>query len=461
MESNIKLIEETLYSLSGKELKSHILAYAERDENFLENFMGMVSTEVVGKPYKEYLQKIKKCFTEPFRCYNNRGYYSEEMSIAGMLDKCLIAINDNLDNGKYRDAVRELLAIIEIIGHIYEDYTDMEGIIANECQKAIGLLTDILKSEKSCPAEVKVEAREKIERLNLNSNYEDFDLGDLDALLLLLSVQLTSVDEGLKLLNLRIDSSEGWKKTENILSKIELMYNADMISELNDFIEEHLELPEVRKFKLGMLIDAGKLDEVILCIKSGLKLAEKEHSRKLEIEWKDLLLDVYVEQSDVKNILALSEELFYNGYDPRRYFPVIKRYTLADEWKKTFNRLLRSLNEPAQYVGVNNIKAWIFIKEKMWNMLLELVLKGDIETLFKYEKELKPYYAEKILAVLVTKLKDYASKSKDVEHYRFMAKVLGKMRTYPNGDKTVDDLIIEFHIGYSKQKDMLEIIKGI
>ena len=64
MKTDLKTIAKALETLSDKELKNHILAYAEKDENFLDNFTKMVSSEEIGKPYKDYLQKIKKCFTD-------------------------------------------------------------------------------------------------------------------------------------------------------------------------------------------------------------------------------------------------------------------------------------------------------------------------------------------------------------------------------------------------------------
>ncbi|MDR2927372.1 MAG: hypothetical protein LBV41_04120 [Cytophagaceae bacterium] len=460
MRYNRKSLQSLLDTLSLEELKKHILSYSEKEERFIESFINEIS-EPEAKSYKEYLEKVKHCFTEPLRCYNHRGYYSEELSIAQMLAKCFVGINDYLRESKYRDAVRKLLAIVETTGDLYENYIDVEGYIAAECHKAINLLKDIFKNEKNCPHEVKTEAHKRLENLMHNSCYEDFDLGDPENILLFLSVQLASIEDGLKLLDERIVSSEGWKKTEHILSKTNLLKEAGMYNELDDFIEKNIDIHEVRKYKLGMLIDEGKVDETIEYIQGGLKLAEQEHSKKNEIEWKDLLLDVYMEQNRVPNILELSEDLFYNGYDPKRYFPVLKRYTPEKEWNKTFRRLLKSLDESGRHGGINSIKVWIFIREKMWHDLMEMVIKEDIETIFKYEKVLKQHYAEKLLEILIVKIKDYVSKSKSITEYRYTAKVLEKMRSYPQGDKAVDDLIIEFHIRYAKQKELLEMIKGI
>jgi len=459
MKNKQKVFEEFIKNLSGDELKNYLLTYAQKDENFVENFTINLPKDVDGKPYKEYLKKIREYFTNPFRCYNKKGYYSEEMSIAGMLDKCHVEIEKFLDENKFTEAVRELLAIIETIGVLYENYDDLEGIITNECQKSINLLVDIFKNEDSCPTKIKVEARKKIELLVKNSNFEDFDLGDLNSVLLLLSIQLSSVEEGLELLNKKIEDSEGWKKTAYILSKIELLNETGKFSDLDKVIEENIALPEIRKYKIGLLLDKGNITNVIELLNDGLKLAENEQSRKTEIEWKDLLLDIYIERNDVSNIVKVAEDLFYNGFDPRRYFPVLKRYSSPKEWDETFNRLIASLNESVSYGGISNIKAWIFIHEKMWSSLWDLVSRSDIETILKYEKELKPHFANKMLSTLAIKLKEYVSKSTETKHYLFVAKVLTDIRLYPKGDKIADDLIFEFHLKYDNQKDFLDIIK--
>ncbi|MCL2074133.1 MAG: hypothetical protein FWH18_09440 [Marinilabiliaceae bacterium] len=411
--------------------------------------------------YRQFKTKIGKCFSYPFRCYNKQGYYSEEMSIAGMLDLSQKEIIQNLDNKNYNAAVLELLAIVETIGNLYENYDDLEGIISNECQKSVSLLLDIFKNELECPKDVKVNALNVINRLVQNSIYEDFDLGDINGLLLLLSMQLSSFEDGLHLLEEKISSSESWKKTVHIHTKIELLIENGKISEAEKCIDENIEIPEIRKYKIGRLIDNGEIQKVAECLKEGLILAEKEHSQKLENEWKDLLLDVYVDQNEIENIILLAEDLFYHGYDPRRYFLVLKRYTHPDEWDTTLRRIVASFHEPKRYGGINNIKAWIFINEEMWDALWELVCKGNIDTIFKYERELMPHFAEKMITAITIKVKDFAEQSSNTTHYLFVANVLRKMRLYPDGDSIVDKLLIEFFFKYEQQKEFLDILRGV
>jgi len=461
MEHKQVILENILNSLSIEELRSYILQNASKYEKFVDNFISNFSREIEKHRYEEHLAKIKNAITEPFKCYNKKGVYSEEMSIAGMLEKCHIEINVFLEEKNYTDAIRELIAIVEVIGELYENYDDLEGIIANECQKAINLLMDIFKNEEKCPKQIKIEAHRKIDILAKNSNYEDFDLGDLDSVLLLLSIQLSSVDEGLRILDSKIEGSEGWKKSFYIFSKIDLLHESGMFAELEKIVDDYIAIPEVRKYKLGKLIDSAELDKVVELLLEGIKLAENEHSRKLEIEWKDLLLDVYIEQNNKIKIKELAEDLFYNGYDPRRYFPVLKKYTPHEEWDTTIKRLVNSLKEPERYGGINNIKAWIYINEKMWNPLWDLVNKGDLETMFKYENFLKQHFGEKLLVALTIKLKEYVAKSSETKHYLFAANILTNMRLYPKGNKVVNDLIFEFYMKYADKKEFVNILQGI
>lgn len=455
------IFKELLDNLSADEIKNYIKSQAEKDEHFIDNFIVSLSKNSDGKSYSEYLKKIKACFSNPIRCYNKKGYYSEELSIAEMLDKCHAEINAFLDEHNFTDAVRQLLAIVELIGEQYEKYDDLENIITNQCQKSINLLVDIFKNEEDCPKKIKVEAHNKIEKLVKNNNFEDFDLGDLDSVLLLLSIQLSSLEEGILLLNKKINDTEGWKKTVYILSKIELLKEIGIKAKLDKFVDENIAIPEVRKYKIGVLMDKGNMNSVIELLNDGLKLAQSEHSRKLEIEWKDLLLDVYIERNDVQSIIKISEDLFFNGYDPRRYYPVLKRYKPADEWDETLKRLLASLNESASNGGINNVKAWILTNEKMWRALWDLVSRSDIETILKYEKVLKPHFADKIVATLAIKLKEYAAKSNEVKHYLYITNILTNIRLYPKGNKIADDLIFEFHMKYSENREFLDMISVV
>ncbi len=102
----------------------------------------------------------------------------------------------------------------------------------------------------------------------------------------------------------------------------------------------------------------------------------------------------------------------------------------------------------------------IYIEEEYWDRLMDYVEKniqlGKYSSLANYESYLKTRYPERMLAFYRTKITDYAENNMGRDHCKYVADVLKKMKTYPNGSEIANTLLTHLKSIYSKHRVMME-----
>ena len=96
----------------------------------------------------------------------------------------------------------------------------------------------------------------------------------------------------------------------------------------------------------------------------------------------------------------------------------------------------------------------------MWDRLFALCKKTNVESIEKYEKYLKPYYAKEIFDAYLSYVEKQALIT-DKHAYSNVARVLKKMKAYEGGNETVNKLLLQYRELYKRRKNMMEELKGV
>jgi len=89
------------------------------------------------------------------------------------------------------------------------------------------------------------------------------------------------------------------------------------------------------------------------------------------------------------------------------------------------------------------------------------VQNASIDGLQTYEKYLKPRFPRELMHLYMQKITEYAAHNMGRNHYRYVADMLKKLRSYPDGNRTVDQLLAEFKIKYKARRAMMEELNGV
>ncbi|MDR1556231.1 MAG: SWIM zinc finger family protein [Tannerellaceae bacterium] len=456
-------LTEILKHVSYKELTFFLSRYADTHPDFYQALLSNLHPQKKGNVQVDYAKEIQKCF-HVNSSYDRYDYSHEGEIISGNLDSYIEKAKSLIKLNCTEEALTILLHIIKEIGDNYEEYDDYNGDLACVCQEASEIISEMIKSD--LPDNLLKVITDEIGRMIKNSNYDNYDLANLNQLLFSISLKTSNFEDGIRIINEALKNEpDSFRTYSLVISKIELLENAGKKEEVKKVISHYLYLPEIRKIKLKELISEEQYEKAIALIDEGISLAEKKNHPGTVSDWKDEKLSVYKLTDNKEKVIELAEYLFVNGRESMKYYHILKSVIPSGKWAGYLdNFLLKSEKQKMWRIG-GHILAQIYILEEYWDRLMTYVEKNirldKYCSLREYESYLKPRYPERMLAFYRSQIIDYADKNMGRDHYKYVADILKVMKDYPGGSEIADTLLAHFKSVYSRRRAMMEELEGI
>jgi len=457
--------EEILKHINPAELKKFIIDYGAKHPEFLEKFMAHFSPQKVSAAKEDYEGTIMNAFGSNtlnsgnrYHDYGDFGF--DALSVAEDLKPLLDKAGYFIKHKNYEEAILICTTLIETIPGEWNPDLDYDGDVQVIYDEAIDKLQEMLEQNLLSPGQKKAlfnwyseeHKNEKHRYVGLNT--------DLKALEKFFADTPEMLQQNIKNIDERIlRATDDYDRQRAAMDKIRLLQNAGLIHEAETVISEYLAFSDVRKLRVEKLVYEKQYEQAIDLINDGIKIAGSNNHPGTAADWKDKLLDIYLLQKNTDKIISTAEDLFINGRDSRKYYPVLKKHITLAEWPGALQRLLAGMKD-SEWSGVNDFKAEILIEHKMWNQLFALCKKANVESIEKYEKYLEPHYAKEIFDAYF----NYAEKQAlitDKQAYSNVARLLKKMKRYEGGNKVVDQLLLTYRELYKRRKNMMEELKGL
>jgi hypothetical protein len=442
---------------------SFISQYASRHPEFEEALEQQFHPAKKIAPGKDYRKEIQKCFNVKRVSYDRYGHPSDVDEISGNLYDYIQEAKFLIKEDCLAEAASICLEIIERTGDKIEEYYDHDGTLIDDCQRAAEVLYAIIAQNPS--GDLLKHLQEKLGELIRNDNYDNYGLTDIDGLLFTVTVKLSGLEDGIKLIDEALKSEPDSFRTHSlVVSKIEMLEKAGKHTEVNAVIDQYLYLPKIREVKLNQLIDNKQYRDALALIDEGIKIAKEKKCPGTVTDWKEKQLLIYQEMKDYKKIILLSEDLFYTGRDGMQYFRILKSIIPKSQWPDYLRPLLEKMEKESQW-GLNDVLAKIYVEEQYWDKLMSHVEKhmylGQYSSSQAYEPYLIPRYCERLLKLYHTQLLDYAQKNMSRNHYSFVAKTLNKIKTFPGGQEVTRKLLTHFRTVYSRRPAMMDELRVV
>ena len=393
--------------------------------------------------------------------YDNYGFHNDGQATAYQLNQYVQKAKSLIKLNCQEEAMMILLDIIREIGEDYEEYNDHDGDLGSVCQDTVGLVVEMI--ETGLPDDILSNVTEEINELIKNSNYANYDLGDLNQIVFSISQKAANFDNGIRIFDeaLKIEP-DSFRSASLVKSKLKLLQSADKKEEIEKVISDYLYLPEIRKIRLKELTSEKQYEKALAMIDEGITLAQKKGHSGTVTDWKDEALSVYMLMENPEKVIELAEDLFVTGRDRMKYYRALKNFTPSEKWADYLdNVLFKSIKQKAW--GFGDVLAKIYIAEEYWDRLMDYVEKniqfGGYNSLKAYEPYLKSRYPERMLAFYRKQITEYAAKNMGRGHYKYVADVLKTMKQYPDGDKVANTLLAYFKSVYSSRRAMMEELR--
>lgn len=243
-------------------------------------------------------------------------------------------------------------------------------------------------------------------------------------------------------------------------TKIEYLLENKRDIEAWNIIESNKHYDEFLKMMIERSVNNKEYDSAIELCNEAIIQVEKEGNKWDLVPWKKILLDIYEQKKDVKNIRKFAEELFFHsrGLD---YYKKLKSTFDAEEWKNVNEKIIDKIKGKTQQGGISDasLLADIFILEGYRERLLKLleINSTRIEFIDSYSKHLKDEYPEKIVHLYQAAIKTYAANT-GREVYYDTVKYLKNLKKFSGGEDKVKELVASFRIQYKNRRAMMEIL---
>jgi len=459
--------EEILELLKHSEkdaIFSFVAAYAAEDMRFYEKIKAALLPDEEEEEECDidyYRECAEDCFDFDSRYSGRRRYDYYDFceatyEAAAKLDKMISDATFLTKQGKYANGAAIAMVVAEVIPRKAEEVDDSDGELCDVFNSAIDLLCNIVNNEKAS-ASIKKEIYDWSKKEAFEPVYSNFGFDEIKTVYKLCCELIADSNEVLADIDRQIDNAKDkYNKCKAVLWKIRFMQSKNM--NVENVIQKHLDLNDVRKIKFQQLIDTKEYDKALRIAQQGIEIAKQQYPGCVS-DWQKSIFDIYLAKEDAANLLPLSEDLFLNtSWDSRKeaYYNALKTFTSPANWPDTMERLLKVTEKS----GFDDFSARIMQENKLWPRLFAYCKRGGIDAIVKYDTDLKPYFEKEMLEIY----RDYVEKKAlitDSHAYNEVARMLKRMRAFAGGNELVDKLLYRYRVGYKRRKNMIEALQGV
>lgn len=464
-------IQQLLSFANPQELSQFIYEYASMHSEFKTALLNRFMAKELSATSKEkdYRAEIQSVFNDSY--YNRKSRYHNRYddfdcdweTVFNRMDIFLEKADFFLNVGNIDTTIDIALQTLRSIGENYED-----GLLYNDdlypsdyCEQAGDLLIKVIEHPKTTQKQ-KTAILQELGQLAKLSTYRDYDLYDIDELLMKINLSVQSAEKALELIDKLLEErKDTYDLYQIVLRKVNLLTGLHEEQKAADTIRQYIYLTEIREMEVDKLIASCQYDEAIRLLNEGIEIAEKEEHIGTVDEWLKTKLRIYEMTHQTSDVINTCRLLFVSGRDRLEYYSKLKTLVPKEEWKSFLDTMMKETQFSKYFSFGENDEAEIYVREKDYERLFMLLLSvnyNQLKALMKYAHHLKNTHSEPLIAMYASLLNDYAEQNMGRNHYEFVAQALLCAKKLNGGQEAVKRLVAEFRIKYKRRPAMMEVL---
>ena len=464
-------IQQLLSFANPQELSQFIYEYASMHSEFKTALLNRFMAKELSATSKEkdYRAEIQSVFNDSY--YNRKSRYHNRYddfdcdweTVFNRMDIFLEKADFFLNVGNIDTTIDIALQTLRSIGENYED-----GLLYNDdlypsdyCEQAGDLLIKVIEHPKTTQKQ-KTAILQELGQLAKLSTYRDYDLYDIDELLMKINLSVQPAEKALELIDKLLEErKDTYDLYQIVLRKVNLLTGLHEEQKAADTIRQYIYLTEIREMEVDKLIASCQYDEAIRLLNEGIEIAEKEEHIGTVDEWLKTKLRIYEMTHQTSDVINTCRLLFVSGRDRLEYYSKLKTLVPKEEWKSFLDTMMKETQFSKYFSFGENDEAEIYVREKDYERLFMLLLSvnyNQLKALMKYAHHLKNTHSEPLIAMYASLLNDYAEQNMGRNHYEFVAQALLCAKKLNGGQEAVKRLVAEFRIKYKRRPAMMEVL---
>ncbi|MHA7608443.1 SWIM zinc finger family protein [Elizabethkingia meningoseptica] len=443
--------------ISHQELKDFVLRQAASDKNFKQTFLLNFASLTGEDTFHIYRKQIENIIRSGAGRNNFIGYY--EMRDLGK--KLMLYIDEAarfVDHQEFHTAFDIAAALLDKSVEFIERCDDSDGYMTSITDGCFDIFESIVLTDIS----------EDLRKEILQYCIKSYDSGkfsgwDWHEAILILTLKLIKnikeAEEILKRITGNYNENKGQEKLFTLKYDILLKWKSK--EHAKEFLYANLRNPELRKKAINNAINDFNYEEAKKLASDGMQL-NKVNFPGLKKTWANYLLKIAEKENDISNVILYARYLLIDNFYPKRdYYEILKEYVSKENWETFVDELVSDILKSSGYYGRIEQVADIYIKEKRWGSLLELLRKASsIHLLEDYEKHIVAYFPDEIVKIYIEFIVEGMKNASDRSHYKSYCTYLKKIKKMGFVEKA-QEMVENFKLLYPKRKAMLDELSKV
>ncbi len=429
------------------ELIDIMLKYA--DESFMLNALSETSEKAanfLSQKYEAEFDAIveRYSYEDGYIDYNHAYDFCDDME--GFLDDVLFSLTNKEQYMKAFDFVLYCVREFDLL-----QIDDSDGELSVIINILVDYLEDIIENGNN-------EEKERMHRTlkdYIYSNHYSVFYDMMEEIFVSEFDNNEHLEKALEYVDKQLDSTEyEWEFEDLLIKRLNIMERLEKSDEeIQAFIDKHRQYSNVRMYEINKHLNKSDYNSAITLLKESITIERADLSYRAN-GFALQLLDIYRKienHSEYKS--ELKDFIFIHNQHNLEYINEYKALCSKTEWSQVLSKLLKSNS-------VDSCKLELLNQEKLYKELFnEIVHRGDIQLLDKYEKVLRKEFSLKIIEIYENYIRGAMNIANDRNQYRNVIKYLNTISTYPDGESISKSIAKEWKIKYSRRKAMLDELK--
>lgn len=464
-------IQQCLSFIKPQELSQFVCEYASTNQEFKTTLLNRLVAKELSKTSKDkdYRKEIQKIFESSYQSkksrYHNRydDFDRDWETVFSQLDTLLEKADFFLKLESLDNTIAIALQTLRSIGENYDDELLYDDISASDyCEQAGDLILKVVQHPKTTQQQ-KTGILQELCQIARISIYRDYDLYDVDDLMMQINISIQSADKALELIDKLLEErKDSYDLYQLVLRKVDLLLGQKEQEKADDTIRQYLYLSEIREMEVEKLMEREQYVEAIRLLDEGIVLSKKEKYDGTTGKWLKLKLKIFERTNRTSEVIDTCRLLFISGREQLEYYHKLKTLIPKEQWKIFLDGMMKEVPFNGYFSFDGNVEAEIYVEEKENERLFHLLSSagfGQLEALMQYAHHLKNSHSEQLIGMYISLLVDYAERNIGRKYYEHISQALLCMQKLNGGKAAVKQLVEEFRTIYKRRPAMMEELR--
>ena len=449
-------VSELLEQATHDDLKKFIKKKTEQDRDFrnifLASFAFLNNSETI-QLYRNQVIAILQAST------NMHGFidWSATRLVGVMIGHLLETAQQQIETKNYQSAFFICTAVTEELYDALQFADDSNGDIGGSIDTGFEILYQL--SQLNIGEPLRKQMIDYCITIFEKATYKGWDW---HIEILRIASQLVKTDEETTRIFDHIEKSETseYEVIEIQTIKYEVLLRTKGVTLADQYLNQHIENYKLRRIALQKALDKEEYESAYKLAYKGIAY-DQDDKPGITKEWYDWLLKIAQKQSNTEKIIEYARYLLIENFrNEQDYYQVLKAHVQPKKWNSFLEQIIQDITNKKSWLDTYLI-AQIFIKEKLWSRLMEMVKQNpDLRNIENYEEYLSKDYANEIIKMYSSGIMKYLEGNIGRKHYQTACRYLRRMKKL-GGAEEVKKIIAELREKYPRRRSLMEELNKV